>query len=72
MVDESNPIEYRFLNMDAMMFVKDAAELSRSLGVGSLIRAIPNWQHNQVLYAGGRRWFSESQAIQLCKRISNV
>lgn len=68
----TDPIDYRFLNIDTEEFVSSQEELERQLGAHCLLRAIPNWEYNQVLIAGGRRDFSKSAAIITSRRISGV
>jgi len=66
-------IEYRYLNMDRERFEESAEALAEYFrGIGGLTRAIPNWQHDQVLYASGSKSFSKTEAIRLCKQLSGV
>lgn len=70
-----DPIDYRFLNIDTEEFVPSQEELEKQLwsnGGSYLLRAIPNWKYNQVLFAGGRKDFSESTATIISRRISGV
>lgn len=69
---EDKLIEYRYLNMDRKCFVKDQVELIKTTGKGALVRAIPNYQFNQCLIASGSEWFSEYQAIALCRSLLHV
>jgi hypothetical protein len=46
--------------------------MAECLGKGSLLRAIPNYQHNQCLIAGGRAEFSEVAAVLKCKRLTGI
>ena len=69
--DDSTPIEYRYLNMDTEKFVETQEELSRDC-VGGIIRAVPNYKHNQVLIAASCREFTEMTAILLCRKVSGL
>ena len=69
--DPSTPIEYRYLNMDTKRFVRTQTELIEGK-CGGLVRAIPNYEHNQVLYAASRNHFTEAEAILLCRKIARV
>ncbi len=71
-LDGSARIEYRYLNMDTGRFHETQEDMVKCLGKGSLLRAIPNYQHNQCLIAGGRQEFSEAAAILKCKRLTGV
>lgn len=65
---DNNVIEYRYIDMDTKKIVKDQETLSGQLPKGSLLRAIPSYNYNQVLIAGGQHYFSESDAIILSRK----
>ena len=65
-----SPLEYRHSNMDTRPFPATQADLAKSLDKGTLLRAIPNYDHNQVLIVGGRPGFSEADAIRKCRELS--
>ncbi len=71
-LDGSARIEYRYLNMDTGRFHETQEDMVKCLGKGSLLRAIPNYQYNQCLIAGGRAEFSEAAAVLKCKRLTGV
>jgi|LakMenEpi03Aug12_release.lakeMendotaPanAssembly.Ray.scaffolds.fasta_scaffold03608_32 hypothetical protein len=71
-LDGSARIEYRYLNMDTGRFHETQEAMVKFLGKGSLLRAIPNYQHNQCLIAGGRKEFSEAAAVLKCKRLTGI
>ncbi len=71
-LDGSARIEYRYLNMDTGRFHETQEDMVKCLGKGSLLRAIPNYQHNQCLIAGGRKEFSEVAAVIKCKRLTGI
>ena len=71
MQNSTDEIEYKFLNMDTSKFVSSQQELEQQT-TGGTIRAIPNWNHGQVLYAAGRKYFDEHDAIIRCRRLSGL
>ena len=71
-MDDSKPIEYRFLNMDTREFTEDQGELVKQLRPGALLRALENVEYNQVLIAGGMKHFSEVEARMTCQVLTGV
>ena len=65
-------INYRFLNMDNDTFYQEQSDLIDSIGSGGILRAIPNYRYNQVLYAVSKEHFTEVEAIQLCRKLSGL
>jgi hypothetical protein len=75
---EHTPIEYKWLDMDAETIYTDPSAFFEALRHRSGVithRAIPNFQHNQCLFAAGTKRdafgepFSESEAIRLCRKL---
>ena len=71
-LDGSARIEYRYLNMDTGRFHETQEDMVKCLGKGALLRAIPSYQHNQCLIAGGRNEFSEVGAVLKCKQLTGI
>lgn len=67
-----DPIDYRYLNIDTQIFVKSLAVLTKQIGVSGEVRAIPNYNHSQVVVAASKNHFTETAAIILCRRLSGV
>lgn len=65
-------IDYRYFNIDRNEFVDSLSTLKKQLGKQYVLRAIPSYEHDQVLYAGSRNWFTERDAIIKCKKESGV
>lgn len=67
----SDPIDYRYLNMDERCFEASQEDLEDAIGHGTLL-AVPNYEYGQVLIAGGKSAFTEGEAIRLCQILSGV
>ena len=66
-------IEYRYLNLDSETFHDTQQELVESLKCEGMLRAMINEeQPRQYLIAGSQGTFSGYQAIQVCRRLTNV
>lgn len=66
-------IEYRYLNIDTEQFVSSQSELALQVGPGSLLRAIPaDLKFNQVLIVGGKREYTEREAVYICRKLSGL
>lgn len=70
------PIDYRWLNLEAERFEDSRHRLDDALRVGHegplYFRAIVSPQRSQVLIAGARRDFTDSEAIRMARRLSGL
>lgn len=66
-------IEYKYLNMDTGAFCDSQEELTKQVGCGGIVKAIPAAiEHNQVLFAASVKSFTDMEAIVRCRRLSGL
>ena len=70
MIEPGDKVNYRYLNMDSKQFAPSQEELTKQIGKGAMLMAFHNYEHGQMLIAGGIKPFSESSAILTCRRLS--
>ena len=72
MIKGEDKIDYGYLNLDTKEFTANQSELVAQIGKGGTIRAIPNYDHGQILVVASNRPFTELEAILTCRRITGM
>jgi len=68
MSDEA--IEYAYLNMDEAKFYESQLALVESMGKRGTLWSV--MRRPQILIAGGKKPFTEGDAVRLCQRLTGV
>jgi hypothetical protein len=73
MTEQTKELVYYFINMDEGILEPNQETLyTKMMGYGTIWRAIPNWNEGKVIYAGGKTFFTENEAIRMYLKLKET